>query len=153
SEVIESDWTLCVRLLQLDEGVPAHLDISRHQLPLRIRVPNDFTKSQFVPVPGQRLSDVRHADRHVVQPHRGLTGRALRDSRLNGGSNQNPCNEQKQTTHRQLPSAKKTNVRSTGTGQARTVLHPSRTVKYKVQPSFIANWQLTLCAEPPETAR
>src|SRR2546426_329050 len=77
------------------------------QLPLRIRVPNDFTKSQFVPVPGQRLRDLRHADRHVIQLHRGLTGRALRDSRLNGGSNQNTCNEQKQTTHRELPSARR----------------------------------------------
>src|SRR5438093_821078 len=104
SEVIESGRTLGIRLLQLDEGVPAHLDVSRHQLPLRIRVPHDFTKSQLLPVPGQRLRNVRHADGNVVQPHCRLSRRALRDSRLNDGSDQNPRNEQKETTHRQLPS-------------------------------------------------
>jgi hypothetical protein len=67
AKVIDSGWTLRVCLLELDERVAIDLDVGRCQLPLWIGVADDFTKSELLAVVAQRLPDIGHAERDVIQ--------------------------------------------------------------------------------------
>src|SRR6185503_8920233 len=127
AEVADARGPLRVRLLDLDEGVAAHLHVRRHQLAVGSVLVERFAEPHLLRVEGERVGHARHRDADVVHVHlRAL----LRETGLDRKADEDSCGEQGNTTHGTLLQAGRSGRTPARRGDVvRTVLHARGEVK------------------------